>query len=68
MRERRYAKAGIKGGSSHSGRRTFATRLYAQTKDMDVVQQLLGHDSPDCTMRYIECDPSILRQAFEDVI
>lgn len=65
---RLYAKAGIKGGSSHSGRRTFATRLYAQTKDMDVVQQLLGHDSPDCTMRYIECDPRILRQAFADVI
>ena len=65
---RLYAKAGIKGGSSHSGRRTFATRLYAQTKDMDVVQQLLGHDSPNCSMRYIECDPRILRQAFEDVI
>ena len=65
---RRYAKAGIKGGSSHSGRRTFATRLYAQTSDMDVVQQLLGHDSPDCTMRYIECDDRILRQAFVDVI
>lgn len=52
----------------HSGRRTFATRLYAQTADMDVVQQLLGHDSPDCTMRYIECDKRILRQAFIDVI
>lgn len=65
---RLYHKAGIKGGSSHSGRRTFATRLYAQTKDMDVVQHLLGHDSPDCSMRYIECDPRILRQAFEDVI
>jgi integrase len=65
---RLYAKAGIKGGSSHSGRRTFATRLYAQTSDMDVVQQLLGHDSPDCTMRYIECDPRILRQAFADVL
>lgn len=65
---RLYRKAGIKGGSSHSGRRTFATRLYAQTKNMDVVQQLLGHDSPDCTMRYIECDMQILRQAFIDVI
>lgn len=65
---RLYSKAGIKGGSSHSGRRTFATRLYAQTSDMDVVQQLLGHDSPDCTMRYIECDKRILRQMFADVI
>lgn len=65
---RRYAKAGIKGGSSHSGRRTFATRMYHKTFDMDLVQQLLGHDSCDVTMRYIECDPRILRQAFEDVI
>ena len=65
---RLYAKAGIKLGSSHSGRRTFGTRLYAQTADMALVQQLLGHDSPDCTMRYIECDPRILRQAFVDVI
>ena len=65
---RLYANAGIKGGSSHSGRRTFATRLYAQTADMDVVHQLLGHDSPDCTVRYIKCDKRIFRQAFIDVI
>ena len=65
---RLYHKAGIKGGSSHSGRRTFATRLYAQTKDMDVVQHLLGHESPDCSMRYIECDIRILRQAFIDIL
>ena len=65
---RLYAKAGIKGGSSHSGRRTFATRMYHKTFDMDLVQQLLGHDSCDVTMRYIECDPRILRQMFEDVI
>ena len=65
---RLYAKAGIRNGSSHSGRRTFATRLYAQTADINVVQQLLGHDSPDCTIRYIEVDKRILRQAFIDVI
>ena len=56
---RLYAKAGIKGGSSHSGRRTFATRLYAQTHDMDVVQQLLGHDS-----RIARCATSSAIRAF----
>lgn len=56
------------GGSSHTGLRTFATRLYAKTKDMDTVRQLLGHDDCDCTMRYIEVDIRILRQAFIDVI
>ena len=65
---RLYKKAGISLGSSHSGRRTFATRMYARTKDMDTVQLLLGHDSCDVSMRYIECDPRILRQAFADVI
>lgn len=39
---RLYAKAGIKGGSSHSGRRTFATRLYAKTGDMESVQPPAG--------------------------
>lgn len=65
---RLYAKAGLSSSSSHSGRRTFATRMYAKTKDMDTVQLLLGHDSPDVSMRYIEVDKSILRQAFVDVI
>ena len=62
-----YAKAGIKKGASHSGRRTFSTRLYAKTGDIEVVRLLLGHDV-DCTMRYIEVDKRILRQAFVDVI
>ena len=48
--------------------RTFSTRLYAQTGDIDVVRLLLGHNSIDCSMRYIECDPRILRQAFIDVL
>ena len=65
---RLYAKAGITGASSHSGRRTFSTRLYAKTKDMETVRLLLGHDSIDVTMRYIDVDKRILRQAFIDVI
>ena len=63
-----YSKAGIRGASSHSGRRTFATRLYAQTKDMDSVQLLLGHNDSNVSMRYIDVDKRILRQAFVDAI
>lgn len=48
-----YQRAGIKGGSSHSGRRTFASKVLATTGDMDTVAQLLGHSSIDCSQRSI---------------
>ena len=38
-----YRQAGIKGGSSHSGRRTLAARVLAQTGRVEDVQQVLGH-------------------------
>lgn len=63
-----YAKAGIKGGSSHSGRRTFAHRVLEQTGDMDTVAQLLGHESIDCTQRYLSVNPDILRAMFASAL
>jgi site-specific recombinase XerD len=39
-----YKRAGIK-GSSHSGRRGFASKVLAATGDMDTVAHLLGHSS-----------------------
>jgi site-specific recombinase XerD len=38
-----YRDAGIRGGSSHSGRRTMASRLIAQGAPVETVQLLLGH-------------------------
>lgn len=38
-----YRDAGIRGGSSHSGRRSFASNLIEQGHDIETVQQLLGH-------------------------
>ena len=38
-----YKDAGIRGGSSHSGRRSFASNLLAKGSDIETVQQLLGH-------------------------
>ena len=32
-----YQRAGIKGGSSHSGRRTFASKVLATTGDMETM-------------------------------
>lgn len=63
-----YRAAGIKGGSSHSGRRTFATRLLKRGASIEQVQLLLGHESIDQTGAYIEIDRTVLRLAFETVI
>jgi integrase/recombinase XerD len=60
-----YKAAGTS-GSSHSGRRTFATRLLAKGADIEKVQLLLGHEGIDQTRRYIDVDPAVLRRAFED--
>lgn len=38
-----YRDAGIRGGSSHSGRRTMASRLIQQGAAVETVQLLLGH-------------------------
>jgi len=38
-----YRDAGIKNGSSHSGRRTMASRLLAGGVELDTVRLMLGH-------------------------
>lgn len=63
-----YKKAGIKGGSSHSGRRTFANRVLEKTGDMETVAKLLGHDSIDCTLRYVSVNPDVLCAMFESAV
>ena len=50
-----YAQAGIQ-TSSHSGRRTFATKLNASGIGMRTIQSLLGHASIQTTALY--CDVS----------
>lgn len=65
---RLYKKAGVKGGSSHSGRRTFASKVLATTGDMDTVAVLLGHSSIDCSQRNVDVDPARLKDMFENAI
>lgn len=57
-----YKKAGIK-GSSHSGRRTFATRLIRKNVDIYSIQQLMGHRSIRTTQEYFVSDPHLLKAA-----
>ena len=57
-----YDKAGIKGASSHSGRRTFITRLIEQGADIKTVSYLAGHASITTTAGYVETNPNTLKR------
>jgi len=65
----RFAELGLKGASSHSGRRTFITS--AARKIIEVggslrdVQQLAGHSSLTTTQSYIEGDAEAKRKVID---
>lgn len=63
-----YRDAGIKGGSSHSGRRTMASRLLEQGHPLETIQLMLGHAELDHLDPYLEVDKKKLRQAFAEVL
>lgn len=63
-----YQRAGIRGGSSHSGRRTFAGKVLAATGNMETDAQLLGHSSIDCSQRYVDVDRATLLAMFATAI
>lgn len=47
--------------STHSGRKTFASRVYHATgKDLIATQRLMGHTSPMTTARYLETNAAQL--------
>jgi integrase/recombinase XerD len=66
---RLYKDLGLEGCSSHSGRRTFATRAVRSIKDaggtIRDVQLLLGHKSLESTAVYIEQDSDAQRAVME---
>lgn len=62
---RLYRKAGIKSGSSHSGRRSLANRVLAQTGRIEDVQLVLGHSDIDHCWPYLDIQKSVIKQAFE---
>lgn len=57
-----YDQAGIIGASSHSGRRTFITRLIEQGADIKSVSRLAGHASIVTTAIYVEDNPHRLKR------
>jgi len=57
---RMYQAVGLDGASSHSGRRSFATRLLEQGVNIKSVQTLLGHANITTTSIYAEDNPFLL--------
>lgn len=60
-----YRTCGIKGASSHSGRRTFITNLASKSVSVRVLAALAGHSSISTTQRYIDVNDQQLRNAVE---
>lgn len=63
-----YRAAGLPLASSHSGRRTFASRLLTSGVPLETVQQLLGHSDLDHVEPYLEVNDDTLREMFETVL
>ena len=60
-----YRAAGIEGASSHSGRRSFLTRLANQGTAIHLLKVLAGHRSISTTAAYLYTNPTQLRAVVE---
>jgi integrase/recombinase XerD len=63
-----YKDAGITGGSSHSGRRTMASRLLEQGHSIETLQLMLGHSEMDHIDPYLQFSKEKLRRAFAEAL
>lgn len=60
-----YGQAGLDGASSHSGRRSFITKLAHNGISAKVIMTLAGHKHLGTTQRYIDVNDEMMRQAVE---
>lgn len=60
-----YDQAGLDGGSSHSGRRWFITRLAHAGISPKAIMMLAGHRHLSTTQRYIDVNDEMMRTAVE---
>lgn len=63
-----YKAAGLPLASSHSGRRSFCSRLLAAGESLDTVQLLMGHSELNHLEPYLEIKSATLREMFEVVL
>lgn len=55
------------GWTAHTLRHRFGTRVYANTKDLLAVQQLLGHSKPETTLNYVRLPDEAMRAAISTI-
>jgi len=60
-----YRDAGIRGATSHSGRRGFITALANHSVGIKTIMELAGHRQLSTTQRYISVTPEQKRRAVE---
>ena len=60
-----YKRAGVDGASSHSGRRTFITKLASKGVGVRVLMSLAGHKNISTTQAYIDVNDDMKRKAVE---
>ena len=63
--KRLYERVGIVGASSHSGRRTFITKLATSGVNVRVIAEAVGHSKISITNRYIEINDDLIGNAVE---
>ena len=57
----------LRDAGPHAIRRSSASSVYKRTKDIVLVQQMLGHANVDTTLRYLGVDRKDLAEAFESI-
>ena len=62
---RMYERVGIVGATSHSGRRTFITKLATSGVSVRVIAEAVGHSSIATTQRYIDVNDDLISNAVE---
>ena len=63
--QRIYARAGFVGATSHTGRRSYLTKLADKGVGVFVLAQLAGHQHISTTQRYVSVSDTQLRNAAE---
>ncbi|MFA0108038.1 tyrosine-type recombinase/integrase [Vibrio splendidus] len=60
-----YQRCGLKGCSSHTGRRSYGSNMNAQGVDLSTIQRALGHSEPSMSLEYIDISTNQLSKAAE---
>lgn len=60
-----YQRSGLKGCSSHTGRRSYGSNMNAQGIELNAIQRALGYAEPSMSLEYIDISTNQLSKAAE---